>query len=500
MRVERGVAWEPVPYMKKAVRFLLEHANAGLVLSPGGRKTSCTLAALKILFDKKAIRKVLIVAPKRPCYTVWPAEIEKWADFNHLTYEILHGPQKDAALKCEAQIYLINPDGLEWLIKAVKLKYQAKYQNKFTGQPGVTERTKVSVDVKAFKSLGFDVLVLDELHLFKHRNSQRFKLLKEVLHTFGRRWGLTGSPAANGLMDLFGQCYVLDLGHALGQYITHFRRDFFFPEPNGVDWTLQPGAEERIYEHVSPLMLRLETDALQQLPQMVFDNIVVDLPAKVRTVYDDLEKDFLAVIQDHIIVAANAAAASTKLRQVACGGIYHTDPLVVGKAAPKRSWTNLHDEKTNALLELVEGLQGSPLLVAYDFDHDLDRLRKAFPKAVFACDVPDAKFRLMEDRWNSGEIETLFGHPQSIGLGLNLQGRGNHVCWHSPIWDYTLYDQFNRRVLRSGNKHEAVFIHHLVARNTLEDMVIIPTLRVKEKTQNALFGALLDYAKVRSTR
>ena len=495
--LKTGLKWTPLPYMKVGMKFLLTHANAGLVLSPGGRKTSITLGALKVLFDKKLIKKVLIVAPKRPCYSVWPGEIEKWADFNHLTYEILHGPGKDRALTRDANIYLINHDGLSWLLKSVKTKKQVPYVNKFTGQKGLTERVKIDVDVKAFKLLGFDVLVLDELHLFKHHNSQRSKALKQVLHTFSRRWGLTGSPAANGLIDLFGQCFILDMGHALGQFITHFRRDFFLPDPNGVDWDLQPGAEERIYERVAPLMLRMETEALQQLPEMVFDDILVNLPSKVKEVYDDLEGDLIAGIQDHVIVAANAAAASSKLRQVCCGGVYHTDPLVVGKAKPKRGWTNLHLEKVNALQELVEDLQRSPLLIAYDFGHDLDRLRKAFPKATFACDVPDKEFRRMEQRWNNGEIEQLFGHPSSIGLGLNLQERGNHVCWHSPISDYTLYDQFNRRVLRSGNTHEAVFVHHLIARGTIEEMVIIPTVKLKEKTQNAFFGALVDYAKQR---
>jgi SNF2 family DNA or RNA helicase len=285
------------------------------------------------------------------------------------------------------------------------------------------------------------------------------------------------------------------MGRSLGRFITHFRRDFFMPDPNGVDWNLQPGAEERIYERVAPLLLRMETDALNQLPELVYDDIFVDLPPKVQSIYDDLEKDLIVGITDHVIVAANAAAASSKLRQVCCGGIYHTDPLVAGQKKTKRSWTNLHDEKTNALLDLVESLQHSPLLVAYDFEHDLDRLRKAFPKATFACDVPDREFRAMSQRWNHGEIEVLFGHPSSIGLGLNLQDCGNHVCWHSPIWDYTLYDQFNRRVRRPGNKHASVFAHHLIARGTLEELVILSLLRAKETGQEKFFGALLNYAR-----
>ena len=480
--------------MLKAVKFLLQHANAGLLLSPGGRKTSCTLSALKILFEKEMIRKVLIIAPKRPCYAVWPAEIEKWAEFSHLTFEILHGPKKDEALARDAQIYLINPDGLDWLLKSVRTKYIATGRNKFTGVATPVSRTKVDVDVKAFKSFGFDTLVLDELHLFKHTNTQRFKALKQVMHTFSRRWGLTGSPAANGLLDLFGQCYILDQGHALGPYITHYRSSYFTSDVKGLVYKLMPGAEERIYEKISPLMLRLDTDAFQDLPELIENNIYVDLPDKARKIYDELEEDLLSMIDDRLLVAANAAAASIKCRQVASGGIYHSDPPIPGKAVGKRTWANVHDAKTEALRNLVDELQGSPILVAYDFEHDVDRLRKEFKDAVFACDVKDKDFRTMEKQWNNGEIPVLFGHPQSVGLGLNLQDAGYHVCWHSLTWDYGIYDQFNRRVYRSGNKSKSVYIHHIIARDTV-DVLMMYAIRRKEKGQIALFNALMEYAK-----
>ena len=488
--------WVPLPYMKRMTKFLLEHANGALFVDPGGRKTSCTLAALKVLFAKDMIKKVLIIAPLRPCYDVWPTEIIKWADFNGLTYEVLHGADKDAALARNAQIYIINPDGLDWLLKSERTKYQATGRNKFTGVATVVTRTKVAVSVPAFKKLKFDVMIIDELTQFKHQNTQRFKALKEVLHTFRYRWGLTGSPAANGLMDLFGQCYVLDLGRSLGQYITHYRANHFTPDAKGITWKLAKGAEEKIYERIAPLALRLDPSEYVQLPELVEVDMFVNLPARVQSVYDDLEDDLIAGIENHIIVAANAASASTKCRQVASGGVYHTDSPVPGQPKLKRAWTNLHEEKTNALLELVDELQGSPLLVAYDFEHDLDRLREAFKKhtdVVFACDVKMKDFSEMVRRWNAGEIPVLFGHPQSIGHGLNLQENGHHVCWHTLTWNYELYDQFNRRVRRSGNTAQRVFVHHIIARNTIDE-VVLAALKRKEKGQQALFTALQDYA------
>ena len=491
--------WNPLPYMKRMVKFLLENANAALFVDPGGRKTSCTLAALKILFAKGMLDQVLIIAPLRPCYDVWPTEIQKWADFNHITYEILHGDDKDAALARKAQIYIINPAGLEWLLQPTFTKYKVKTRNKWTNQMGEGERVKVEVDVKRFKKLGFKGLIIDELTQFKHHDTQRFKMLKHVLPTFLWRWGLTGSPAANGLMDLFGQCYVLDLGRTLGPFITHYQRQYFVPDAKGIVWKLAKGSEDLIYERIAPLALRLDPSEYVQLPELVPVDMFVTLPPDVQTVYDDLEDDLIAGIKDHIIVAANAASASIKLRQLTGGGIYHTDPLIVGQPKAKRDWTNLHEEKTNAMLELVDELNGSPLLIAYEFAHDLDRMRKAFKgqkHGVFAPDVKMKDFSAMVRDWNAGNIPWLVGHPASIGHGLNLQENGNHVLWYTLTWNYELYDQFNRRVLRSGNKAKRVFVHHLMARNTIDE-VVLAALKSKQKGQQALFAALQAYAAKR---
>jgi len=498
-----SIEWAPLPYMKQAVRFMLSHACAGLLLSPGGRKTSITLATLKILFEKKMIRKVLIIAPRRPCYSVWPGEIEKWAQFNDLTFEILHGPKKDAALQREAQIYLINPEGLDWLLQSEKTKYQSASMSKFAKGGEMVTRTRVDVNVAAFKKLGFDTLVIDEIHQFKNQGSQRFKMMKKIIGTFARRYGLTGSPAANGLLDLFGQCYMLDMGNALGQFITHFRAKYFDADHMEVSWTLKPGAEEMIYEQIAPLMLRIDTDSLQDLPEQIIVDIKLDMPTQARKVYDELEGDLISQIDGHDVVAANSGSASMKCRQVCQGGIYHTDAPVPGEKKGPRTWSSVHKEKVEALRGLYDELQGSPLLIAYEFDFDVMHLREEFKaeiamgKFVIAADVKAGDFRELERRWNAGEIAGLAGHPRAIGVGLNLQESGCNVCWYAPTWDYLFFDQLNRRVRRSGNKAVRVFIHRFIMRNTLEEYLMVPELGRKEAGQDALFSALMRLREAR---
>lgn len=470
--------WEAHAYQLKAVKFLLEHAACALFLDPGLGKTAITLAAIKLLKKKKLLNKVLLIAPLRVCHTVWPNELQKWADFHGLTIEILHGPKKDAALKREADIYAINFEGLEWLLQVEKTK---------TPQG----KTKVSLDLRRFKALGFDTLVVDELSKFKHTSSLRFKALKLVLPTFGRRWGLTGSPASNGLLDLFGQCYVLDQGRTLGPYISHYRMTYFNPTPDGFGWVIREGAAEEIYKRIRPLALRMAAEDYLEMPVLIENNIRVDLSADVQAIYDHLEEDLIAKLEQGVVVAANAASASMKCRQVANGGLYLDQEVRALVKLPKsqREWVNLHTEKVDALADLIEELQGEPLLVAYDFGHDLDRLRTKFPDGLFACDFSMKQFGELEARWNRGEIALLFGHPQSIGHGLNLQGAGHHVAWHSMTWDYELYDQFIRRVRRQGNKAKRVFVHHLIARGTIDE-VMLATLKAKRRGQNALFEGL----------
>lgn len=481
--------WVPEAYMKRAVRFLLEHACAALLLDPGLRKTSITLAALKLLLKRDQISKVLIIAPLRVCHSTWPGEIAKWLDFNHLTYTVLHGPRKEENLRKDVNIYLINPDGLPWLLGVTK-RYTPK------------GKVRVDVDFKRWKSLGFDTLVIDELTKFKHPSSQRFMALKEVHQTFGRRWGLTGSPAANGLEDLFGQCYILDQGRSLGPYITHYRRQYFDLNPDGLTYRVKVGAEDQIYERVSPLALRMSANDYLDLPPLLTNPIEFDLPDDARKVYDALEDDLVAQILDKRVVASNAAVASGKCRQVAGGAVYTTpDVLELVKAAKaqKREWVHVHDEKLDALEDLIEELQGQSLLVGYEFGHELERLRARFPHATFAKDVPAAKFKDLERRWNSGKIGLLIGQTSSIHLGLNLQGGGAHLCFFTTPWDYEVYDQLIRRLLRSGSTFNRITAHHLIAKGTV-DKTVMYSLHRKEKGQRAFFEALVELAKRRGRR
>jgi len=477
--------WQPHAYQKKAVKFLLEHAASALFLDPGLGKTSITLAAIKLLKQKKLLDKVLLIAPLRVCYSVWPKEVSKWTDFGGLKVAVLHGPKKEEALKSEADIYVINPEGLDWLLQAKKTK---------TAQG----KTKVDVDLRRFKNLGFDTLVVDELSKFKHTNANRFKGLKLVLNTFRRRWGLTGSPASNGLLDLFGQCFILDQGRTLGPYISHYRMKYFVPSHDGFSWNIREGAEDEIYERISPLALRMAADDYLDMPALIENNIRVDLPSNVMTMYNQLEEDLIAKIDSKIIVASTAAAASMKCRQVANGGLYLDPEVQALIKLPKssREWVNLHTEKVDALADLIDELQGSPLLVAYDFAHDLDRLREKLGQDVpyIGGGVSAARSAELEKLWNAGKLPVLLGHPQAMAHGLNLQEMGNHVCWHSMTWDYELYDQFIRRVLRQGNKAKKVFCHHIMARGTIDE-VVLAAVKSKRRGQNALFDALKKLRK-----
>lgn len=474
--------------MLNAVTFLLEHACGGLFLDPGLGKTAITLAAIKVMMKKGLVKKVLVIAPLRPCYLVWPKERMKWTDFHGLKMVILHGPNKDQALKEKADIYVINPEGLDWLTQVQKSRTPFG-------------KVKVSIDLARWKRLGFDTLIVDELSKFKHTNTNRFKMLKLILPLFGRRWGLTGSPAANGLLDLFGQCYVLDQGRSLGQFITHYRAQYFQPvDKEGWDWQLQAGADKKIYARISPLVLRMAGEDYLQMPELVSNTIKITLPPSVRKIYDRLENDLIAQIEHHTVVASSAAVASIKCRQIVNGGIYLTPEL--GLVAPHdQEWVNLHTEKVDALADLIDELQGAPLLVAYDFAHDLDRIRKKFGKDVpyIGGGISTKRAQDLESLWNQGKLPVLFGHPQSMAHGLNLQEQACHVAWHSLTWNFELYDQFIRRVRRQGNTAPRVFCHHIIADDTIDE-VILSALRSKNRDQQALFDGLKALAAQRRTK
>ena len=457
--------WNPHDYMKKGVKWLLEHAAAGLFLDPGLGKTSITLAAFKMLKRRGVARKALVIAPIRAVYDVWPEEIKKWRDFNELTYVILHGPNKEERLAEDVDLYLINPEGVPWLLDRPP---------------------------RVWRDLGFDTLVIDELSKWKNSQGVRFKQLKKFLDDFDRRWGLTGTPAANGLVDLFGQMYMLDLGRSLGRYITHYRLTYF-TNPDNMGWKWVPkvgGAKEAIYERIKPVALRMEDRDYLELPDIVPLWVPLKLPPKARKLYDTLEDELIAEIEAGLVVAANAAAAGTKLWQICNGGLYIGDDIaakVAGKA--QRDATVIHDVKTNWLRELVDELQGEPLLVCYQFNHDLDRLLAEFP------DTPCFGSNRMvnsniQARWNRGELPLVFGQQDSIAHALNLQGaNARHIAHYSLTWNLETFEQVLRRIRRQGNTAARVFQHlPYMVDTTDEDRRY--ALRAKASGQKALLDAL----------
>lgn len=439
--------------------------------SPGAGKTATTLAAYQILKQKKLCGAMLVVAPLRVAKYVWPQECLKWTDFKDLKVEVLHGVGIHGYddVEAGADIYTINPESLLGLLR------------------------KDALTKSFFKRLNIDVLVCDELTLWKNYASKRFKMLKPRLGEFRRRWGLTGTPAANGLMDLFGQAFTIDQGRSLGPYVTHFRLQHFH-QPRPFVWEPLPGAEAKIYERLSPIALRLDAADYLELPQQIDNIIRLDLPEEARLIYDQVQDDMFSQLSStDKVVALNAAAAVNKCRQVAGGAVYlspDVDPLEMKPVPTQKPWKLIHDIKIEALESLVEELQGTPLLVAYEFRHDLERLLAKFGQNTPFVGRKDTEQLLVD--WNKGKIPIMLGHPQAMAHGLNLQGSGNHLCWFTLTWDYERYDQSIRRLLRQGQNHDRVFVHHLIVRNTVDEAVL-GSLRRKKKGQDSLFAALQEY-------
>lgn len=463
--------WEPLPYMRKAVKFLLEHGAGALFLDPGLRKTSITLAAFSYLKKRGVASRMLVIAPLRACHSVWPAEIAKWKDFNHLRCVVLHGSRKEQLLEEDADVFVINPEGLEWLL--------------YGGA-----RSK-RLDSRRWKRLAIDTLVIDELTKFKHSKGVRFKALKGVLNSFSRRWGLTGTPAANGLVDLFGQCYVLDQGNALGQYITHYRMRYFInPDQMGWKWVPRAGAQEEIYERLKPLALRMSADDYLELPEINDVFYTLELEARARKIYDSLEDDLVTQIEARLVTAANAATAGGKLWQICNGGLYVDNDVAAIIAGKVRTTLQIHDLKTDWLEELINELQGQPVLVAYQFQHDKDRLAKRFPDMEFFGDNAK-KNKALEDAWNANELPYVAGQQDAIAHALNLQeGNAAHLAQYSLTWNLETWDQLLRRIRRSGNKAKRVFRHIPVIKDSTDEDRRW-ALAGKAKGQKALFDALV---------
>lgn len=460
-----------------------------------------------MLKNKGTFKGALILAPLRPVYSVWPKEVEKWPEFADFSVGILHDSNKDTVLEEDHDIFVMNYEGIEWLFGCpAPVKPNTKglpfpeAQSKLAAwaeeKAAWTEENK---KVKARLKLLFskvDTLVFDELSKMKKPDTNRFKAIKGFLGKFTRRWGLTGSPAPNGLMDLFGQAYVLDLGRALGQYITHYRSKYFAPTGfGGYDWKLQEGAAEKIYAAMRPLSLRMQAEDYLDMPTIVPVTIEVDLPPAARKIYDDMEDDLFATMGDNEFMAVNAASASTKCAQIAQGALYadKVDPLTGIPVTGKREWKEIHKAKLTAVQDLIEELQGQPLLGGYHFGHDLERIIKLRGKATPHCDKPPKEVDKLFTQWNKNELTELWGHPASMGHGNNLQeGDAQHIVWFCIPWDYELYDQMVRRLRRQGNNAKVIYVYHIVCKNTVDELKMV-TLHNKDKSQKAFLDAVKTY-------
>ncbi len=448
--------WVPHPYQQRGVEFLCQQGSAALFLDPGMGKTSIVLSAFATLATSALATRMLVVAPLRVIQTVWEAEAKKWTQFRHLKFSTLHGPKKQARLKDDADIWLINPEGCQWL------------SDQYFG-----------------RSLPFDTVVIDELTKFKNPKSVRSKTLRPRLKNVRRRWGLTGTPIPNGYLDLFGQFLMLDDGAALGKYVTHYRDTYFQPDFNGFDYQLQPGGAARIEAKIAPYVLRMAAEDYLDLPPLVDDVRLVDLEPAAKATYAAMKKDMLAELPEGVVTGANAAAVYSKLKQMANGAVY------LGEGT-ERKVSTLHATKLDAVEELVEELCGAPLLLAYEFNHDLDRL-----KAKLGVDTPHLGSGVNAERtkeivaeWNAGKIPVLLAHPASAGHGLNLQGSGaGHIGWFGPIWDLELYEQFIQRVHRQGTTALRTVTHIFVARDTIDELVLV-ALRDKSITQDKMLANL----------
>lgn len=460
-------------------------------------KTSTVLAALKILKSKGMFHRALIVAPKRVCTDVWPVELGKWRDFADLKMTVLTGlveKRREAALQECADIFVINPEGLQWLLNVEKTSTTKKIRDPSTREivGEVAGKTKVAANLKRFKSLGFDILIVDELTGFKHTSSQRFKALSQVLHLFARRWGLTGKPAPNGLEDLFGQCFILDMGRSLGAYITHYRRAYFEQNLSGFGWSLRDGCEKQIYKKLEPLMLTMSTDNYLDLPPLATNDIYLELPETVRDVYKKMERDLIAQIEDRTVTAASCGVAAMKCRQIVSGAVYSSPDMVsLFKPPPgvRRETIDIHTVKIDVLGELVEELQDSPLLLPLEFEFEFGRVIKKFPQAVVLGRSSEKRDSQIIRDWNLGSIPILVGHPRAIGMGLNLQGACCNIAWHTLPWDLELYEQLIARVRRQGNTALRIMMHRLIMLRTIDEHVAV-ALSDKDRVQTSLLKAL----------
>lgn len=444
--------FEPHDYQKYAIRYIETHPVSAVFLDCGLGKTSIALTAINdLLFDYFTVHKVLVIAPLRVARNTWDAEIEKWDHLKDLRYSVIVGTpaQRTAAVKLKADIYIINRENVPWLVENTDFDY--------------------------------DMLVVDELSSFKNWQAKRFKSLMRVRPKVKRIVGLTGTPSSNGLMDLFAEFKLLDMGDRLGRFIGNYRAAYFTPDKmNGqivYSYKPLPFAEQAIFDRISDITISMKAKDHLKMPELVSTDHEVELSDKERALYDRMKKELILDLKDGEITAANAASLSNKLCQLANGAIYDDEKNVV----------KIHDRKLDALEDIVESMNGKPLLVAYWFRHDYVRIAERLAKLNVSFAKLDTDKSI--ERWNKGEIPVALIHPASAGHGLNLQQGGSTLVWFGLTWSLELYQQTNARLYRQGQGSDTVVIQHIVAKGTIDEQ-IIQALKAKDKTQSALIDAV----------
>ena len=447
--------YEPHDYQRYAIAFIESHPVSAVLLDMGLGKTSITLTAINdLLFDSFLVHKVLIIAPLRVARTTWTAEVDKWNHLQNLICSVAVGTESERrnALLKRADIYIINRENIGWLV----------------------EESGVLFD--------YDMIVIDELSSFKNHKAKRFKSLMKVRPTVNRIVGLTGTPAGNGLMDLWAEFRLLDMGQRLGRFISRYRDKFFIPDKRNVQIVYSykplPNAEEAIYEAISDITISMKAADHLNMPELISTDYLVDMDDKERKIYESFKKNLVIELSsDKELTASNAATLSGKLSQMANGAVYDE----TGECC------RIHDRKIDALEDLIESANGKPVLVAYWFRHDLIRIMERLKKAgVYFCVI--SSDQSIKD-WNNGKIAVGLIHPASAGHGLNLQNGGSILVWFGLTWSLELYQQTNARLWRQGQKSGTVVIAHIVTRGTVDEQ-IVKALQRKELTQSALIEAV----------
>ena len=446
--------YEPHEYQQYATEYIETHPVAAVLLDMGLGKTSITLTALNdLLFDCFEIHKVIVIAPLRVARDTWSAEIEKWEHLSNLIYSVAVGSETErlAALKQQADIYIINRENVQWLVEASGIPFD------------------------------FDMVVIDELSSFKNHQSKRFRALMKMRPRVERIVGLTGTPSGNGLMDLWAEFKLLDMGQRLGRFIGQYRTRFFLPDKrNGqvvFSYKPLPGAEQQIYRLISDITISMKSTDYLQMPELVSTGYEVRLSEPEQKRYEELKQDLVLELPDGDITAANAAALSGKLSQMANGAVYADSGEVI----------RIHERKLDALEDIIESMGEKPLLVAYWFQHDLERIVERLHKLKILFSRLDSSESIR--RWNAGELPVALIHPASAGHGLNLQSGGSTLVWFGLTWSLELYQQTVARLWRQGQESETVVVQHIITKGTIDER-IMKVLSEKDSTQSALMDAV----------